>query len=120
MTSRDNLDLQRAAQVIAQAEGKADVDGTLNVVFAANEEVLSGYVAYQGKPVVPFRITGDDWPVEAEVPEDAEIPENCVGVFEPERPGRSFWPLEEYIENFNPEDYGRDPKPNGFLPLRLV
>lgn len=119
--SRDNLDIQRCAQVIAQAEDRADLRGSLDVVFAAQERVLSGYIVYEGQPVVPFRITREgEWPVEDEVPEDADIPKNCVGVFEPERPGQSFWPLEDYIAEFDPANYGSEPKPNGFLPLRLV
>jgi hypothetical protein len=112
------MDIQRAAQVIAQAEG--DLDGVLNVVFAANEEILSGYIAYEGRPVVPFRVTAEDWPSDEKIPEDEEIPDNTVGVFEPERPQKSFWPLEEFIKAFDPSDYGDRPKENGFLPLRLV
>lgn len=120
MTSRDNLDIQRCAQIIAQAEDRAGLDGVLNVVFAAEEEVLSGYIAYEGQPVVPFRVTGDDWPSSSRVPDDEEVPKSTVGVFEPERPEQAFWPLEEYISQFDPDDYGSRPKKNGFLPIRLV
>jgi hypothetical protein len=119
-TSRENLDIQRAAQVIAQTASRADLPKDLSVVFVPEETVLPGYIAYNGDPVVPFRLTREDWPVEEEVPEDAEVPDNCIGVFEPERPDQSFWPIEEYIANFDPDDYGSKPMPNGFLPLRLV
>jgi hypothetical protein len=116
--SRENLDLQRALQVVAQATDNTEVQ----VAFLPGKRsVLPGYVAYRGYPVVDFRITSESWPDRSILGDEESVPEACIGVAEPRRAEQGepvFSPLEKYLQSFNPNEYHQTPNENGYLPLK--
>lgn len=104
--SRDNLDIQRAMQALSQASSHE----ALQVVFLSGEEEFPGYVAYRGRPVGEVRITSSEWPPRSDTADGEEVPENCLGVFEPERTGgQTFFPVEEFVRSFDPSEYETGP-----------
>lgn len=95
-------------QVAFQALSKRIEDENVKVSIVGDEESLLGYVAYDGHIAATFRLTSEDWPPRDEVPEEIDIPEDMLAVFEPDREKRNepvFRSLEDYLENFSIDDY---------------
>ncbi len=110
--SRDNLDIQRAMQALTQASSHE----ALQAVFLCGGEDIPGYIAYRGRPVAELRISSEAWPPRSQTAEEEEIPENCLGVFQPERTGgQTFFPAEEFVRAFDPSEY--ETGPDGTLHL---
>ena len=114
--SREHIELQTAFQIIS-----SKLDDEMQIGLLDDEEVLAGYVAYQGHMVTSFRLSTKEWPPREEFDED--IPSDVLGVYEPMRQEINesvFVPLEEYLEDFDITEYCVPSNSSGqFLDLRL-